>query len=236
MSTQREPKIFAGDRLRRLRAGRGLAQGELASAIRVSPSYVSQLEADHRPIPSTLRGRIAALFGVAESYFADDEGERLAASLREATGDPLFARPTIAAEEARAAVRSSPEVAERFLALYRAYLALEQQLKAERVGGLANDTVSGKPAFAYEEVRDWMQSHNNYFDALDRGAECLAERETFRAATLREELAHYLRNRHNITIEELPGFLARARCGACGETRRLYRLQVKHRSPAVRSG
>jgi predicted transcriptional regulator/transcriptional regulator with XRE-family HTH domain len=208
MSPQRESKIFAGDRLRRLRVSRGMAQAELARAIRVSPSYVSQLEADLRPIPSALRGRIAAQFGVAESYFADDDGERLAASLREATGDPLFAQPTVGVEEARAAVRASPDVVERFLTLYRAYLALDQRFKTERINGLTYDSAAGSPAFAYDEVRDWMQSHYNYFDALDRAAERLAEQENFCSATLREDLARYLRSRHDITIQELPTLLA----------------------------
>jgi predicted transcriptional regulator/transcriptional regulator with XRE-family HTH domain len=208
MSAQRESKVFAGDRLRRLRSSRGMAQGELASAVRVSPSYVSQLEADLRPMPSALRGRIAALFGVAEGYFADDDGERLAASLREATGDPLFAQPTVPAEEARAAVRASPVVAERFLTLYRAYLALDQRFKAERINSLTHDPVAASPGFAYDEVREWMQSHHNYFDALDRAAERLAEQENFHAATLREDLARYLQNRHNIATRELPTLLA----------------------------
>ena len=132
---RRDAKIFAGDRLRRLREGRGMAQGALARALTVSPSYLSQIEADLRPIPPDLRrSRIAPLFGVSESYFADDDDERLVASLREATGDPLFAHATVTAEEARAVVRAAPDVANRFLTLYRAYLERDEQLQAQREG------------------------------------------------------------------------------------------------------
>ena len=208
MTARRESKIFAGDRLRRLRIGRGMTQGELACAVSVSPSYLSQMEADIRPIPAALRERVAAVFSVSGSYFADDDDEHLAANLREATGDPLFGRPTVASEEVRAAVRASPEIAQRFLTLYRAYLALHEELQTQRVGGRTREDASRPPHFAYDEVRDWVQSHHNYFDALDRAAEQLADQERFGAATLRDDLTRYLKNRHNITVREAPNLLA----------------------------
>jgi predicted transcriptional regulator/transcriptional regulator with XRE-family HTH domain len=208
MAIERESKVFAGERLRRLRVSRGLAQRKLAETIAVSPSYLSQMEADLRPIPVALRSRLSELFGIADSYFGDDDDERLAASLREATGDPLFGRRTVAAEETRATVRASPEIAERFLTLYRAYLALDEQLNVQRGDGVAGDSAGPAPHFAYDEVRDWVQSHHNYFDALDRAAERMAEHEGFTPATLQEDLARYLRDRHNITVRDAPTLLA----------------------------
>ncbi len=207
MATRREFKVFAGDRLRRLREERKQGQGALARTLGVSPSYLSQMEADLRPIPAALRDRVAALFDVDGSYFADDEDEQMAASLREAAGDALFGRPTVSAEEARTAVRAVPDVAGRFLALYRAYLALDERLQDARLQpGQGGGT--GVPHFAYEEVRDWVQANHNYFDELDRAAEALAEREGFGSATLRADLARFLYERHGIAVQDAPTLLA----------------------------
>lgn len=203
MQARRDPKVFAGDRLRRLRIGRGLGQGELAHAVGVSPSYLSQMEAELRPIPAALRSRLASLLAVPETHFANDDDERLAAGLREATGDPLFGQKPVLAEEARAAVRAAPGVAERFLTLYQAYVALSEQFQTQRHGSSA--AVGGAaPQFAYDEVRDWVQSHRNYFDDLDRAAERLSEQQGFSPATLREGLACYLQDRHGITVVDVP--------------------------------
>jgi transcriptional regulator with XRE-family HTH domain len=46
----RPKKIFAGERLRRLREGRGISQAELARRLDLSPSYLNQMENDHRPL------------------------------------------------------------------------------------------------------------------------------------------------------------------------------------------
>lgn len=199
-------KIFAGDRLRRLREGSRMAEGELARTLAVSPSYLSQIEADLRPIPASLRSRIVVLFGVSNSYFADDNDELLAANLREATGDPLFNGATITADEARAAVRATPEVANRFLGLYRAYLERDEQVHALRDRASLR-SASVTPHFAYDEVRDWVQADHNYFDTLDRAAERLHQQQRFGSATLREDLARYLADQHGISVLDTPMLL-----------------------------
>ncbi len=210
MTTRRDPKVFAGDRLRRLRLGRGMGQGALARETGVSPSYLSQIEADLRPIPAALRSRIAAVFGVAASHFAADDDERLAASLLEATADPVFGEGPVSLEEARACVRAAPAAAGRFITLYRAYLALDEQLQTRRDPGRdhARGPEPPTPHFGYDEVRDWVQSHNNHFDVLDRAAERLAEAHGMTGPSLREDLARYLRDRHGITVVDAPALLA----------------------------
>ena len=206
MHPRRDSKVFAGDRLRRLRDGRGMGQGALARAVGVSPSYLSQIEADLRPIPAALRRRIAAVFGVADSHFAADGDERLAASLLEATADPVFGQGAVSPEEARACVRAAPQAAERFITLYRAYVALDEQMQTRREPHAGPDAVT--PHFGYDEVRDWVQSHNNHFDGLDHAAERLAEAGGFTGPTLREDLARCLRDRHGITVVDTPALLA----------------------------
>lgn len=229
----KEPKIFAGDRLRRLRRGRGLGQGAMARGLGISPSYLSQIEADLRPMPAALRGRAAAWLGVPESLFADADDERLAGSLREATGDPLFGRATVPAEEARAAVRAAPELAERFLELYRAYLALDEQHQALRARGMAGEDFAGVPHFPYDEVRDWVQSRQNHFDRLDRAAEALAGRIGRGGAPTQDDLARHLLDRHGIAVADDPSLLAQGTVWRLQRVERVLAL-AQEAAPASR--
>ncbi|UFN48117.1 short-chain fatty acyl-CoA regulator family protein [Roseomonas sp. OT10] len=208
-STLKEPKVFAGDRLRRLRLSRGLSQAALARSLAVSASYLSQMEADLRPMPPALRIRAAECLGVPEGLFGDGDDDRIAGSLREATGDPLFGRATVSAEEARAAIRAAPEVAERFLVLYRAYLALDEQHQALRSRAAASgEEFAAIPHFPYDEVRDWVQAHRNHFDELDQAAEALAERIGRQGPPTHDDLIRHLRDAHGIAVADDPEMLS----------------------------
>ncbi len=201
-------KIFAGARLRRLRESRGISQAELARRLGLSPSYLNQIENDHRPLALANLPRLCTLFGVEPEYFSDAEDLRHAADLREATGDPIFGDSLISHAEAEAAVRSAPEVAQRFLRLYRAWRALNEENAILRV--LKENEAPREPAASrmpYDEVRDWVQSRRNYFDSLDRAAEDLAERNGFGTDDRWEDFTHYFRQRHNIEIDRAPGLL-----------------------------
>jgi predicted transcriptional regulator/DNA-binding XRE family transcriptional regulator len=197
-------KLFAGDRLRRLREQRGTTQAALADALEISPAYLSQIEADHRPITRKLLTRLGRLFRLDANYFSDDDDLRLASELRESASDPLFGS-AVSSDEASAAVRVAPDIAQRFLHLYRAYLALEEEHSSLR--NIVHDDMGATSRFPYDEVRDWVQSKRNHFDVLDRAAEKLAAAKTFRPENRGEDLVRYLRDAYRIRIEYAPGAL-----------------------------
>ncbi|MBV8868765.1 MAG: helix-turn-helix domain-containing protein, partial [Acetobacteraceae bacterium] len=196
----KDTKIFAGDRLRRLRERRTLKQAALADALGISASYLSQIEADQRPLTPALLSRLADLLGIRPNYFADIEDARRASDLREATGDPLFGAGPVTLSEARAAMRAAPDVTQRFLTLYRAYLALEEEVQTGRAHRAGRE-FEPDSRFPYDEVRDWLQSVRNYFHPLDLAAEQLSEDRRFGRLTLAEDLARYLRDHHRIAVE-----------------------------------
>lgn len=196
-------KIFAGDRLYRLREQRRMTQTALAEALRISPSYLSQIESDQRPLTRDLLLRIARLFGVQPGYFADEEDLRHANELREAASDPLFGAG-ITVAEAASAVRVAPTIANRFLHLYRALLALEEECRSLQTSITFND--AGSPSrFPYDEVRDWVQSKRNYFDVLDRAAERLSKSRGFRSENRGDDIVRHLRDAHGIKVETEAG-------------------------------
>jgi XRE family transcriptional regulator, fatty acid utilization regulator len=192
-------KVFAGDRLRRLREQRGTTQAALAEALDISPGYLSQIEADQRPITRDLLLRLCQLFSLETGYFANDDDLRLTSELRESASDPQFGA-VVSGDEASAAVRAAPDIAQRFLHLYRAYLALEEEHRSLQTS-IAHEGVGAASRFPYDEVRDWVQSKRNHFDVLDRAAEQLARAKNFRPENRGEDFVKYLRDAYGIRTE-----------------------------------
>src|SRR5579859_1724087 len=108
MATDR--KLFAGERVRRLREGAGLSQAAIARALTLSPSYLNQIERNQRPLPRPVMRRLCERFDVGVGYFADDEDLRQVHDLREATADPLFGGAPVDLAEVQAAVRAAPAI------------------------------------------------------------------------------------------------------------------------------
>jgi predicted transcriptional regulator/transcriptional regulator with XRE-family HTH domain len=200
-------KIMAGDRLRRLRTERDMTQAAAADALRISPGYLSQIEADQRPITRELLQRLTRLFSLPPGYFSDDEDLRLASELRESASDPMFGA-AVSPDEANSVVRVAPDLAQRFLHLYRSYLALEEEHRSLQTN-IAQEGSGAASRFPYDEVRDWVQSKRNHFDVLDLAAEKLATANDFRPENRGEDLAKYMRDAHRIRIEHAPEALDR---------------------------
>jgi predicted transcriptional regulator/DNA-binding XRE family transcriptional regulator len=195
-----EKKIFAGDRLRRLREQAGLKQAELAQDLGLSASYLNQIERDQRPLTPRLLARLAEMLNVPPTYFAGTEDARRESQLREDLGDPLFRAIPGADSQLHALIRAAPAFADAFMVLYRAYTAQSEERQL-----LLN---APAPRFPYDEVRDWVQSRQNHFGALDHEAEAMFAERNFSSATLRDDLRRYLRDVHGIATGSSEGLLA----------------------------
>lgn len=166
-------RIFAGERLKALRAERGLNQAAMGQLLEISTSYLSQLENDDRPLTPALVERLARAFPLDWREIGAGEAETRLAALREANADPLFAESIDPAQLARFA-EQQPALAERFIALHEAYRRAGQRL--QMVDEALASEATGIARLPWEEVRDWFHLANNYVDGLDRAAEALAER------------------------------------------------------------
>ena len=164
-------RLFAGERLKALRAERGLSQGAMGELLGISPSYLSQLEHDDRPLTPVLVERLSRAFPLDWREIGAGDAETRLAALREANADPLFPEALDAAQLARFA-EQQPALAERFVALHEAYRRAGQRLQMIDEA-LTADTAGG-PRLPWEEVRDWFHLAGNYVDGIDRAAEALA--------------------------------------------------------------
>ncbi|ODT76862.1 MAG: Cro/Cl family transcriptional regulator [Pelagibacterium sp. SCN 64-44] len=191
-------KVFAGARLRALRAQHRLTQAELAARLDISPSYVNQLESNQRPLTAAVMLALADSFNLDLSSLATDASDRLVMDLREALADPVFGEAAPNLQELKSVATNAPDMARAVLQLYEAYRKTNERL-AGMDAALSRDPQSGVTT-AYEEVRDFFHYADNYIDPLDRAAEALAgELGEFGPDRLRR-LIDYCAEMHNIRV------------------------------------
>jgi predicted transcriptional regulator/DNA-binding XRE family transcriptional regulator len=192
-------RIFAGAQLRILRERRKVAQAELAAQLGISPSYLSQLEHDDRPLTARLIERVASLFPLDWPEFPGEDTDQLVLMLREAASDPLFAEPMPLDTVARIA-EQQPAFARRFVALHEALRRANQRL--EMIDEALTVDADDGARLPWEEVRDWFHLANNYVDPIDRAAEKLAIAIAGDGeVTSTEVLRRHLWDKHASTVE-----------------------------------
>ena len=80
-------KTFMGVPLRSLREQRGLTQAALAQALKVSSSYLNQIENNQRPLTVNVLLRLQAAFGIDLQQFSQDAQARQLGELRKVLSD-----------------------------------------------------------------------------------------------------------------------------------------------------
>ena len=194
-------KLFIGPRVKALREARGWTLSVSAQELGVSISYLSQIEANQRPVTARIIAALGDTFGVAAAALDADDGQRLVADLREALADEARAEAPVTLSEIRQVAIQSPAFARRYLDLHRAFRRLDERLKlADEAVGL-DEAVAASSLLPYEEVRDFFNDKNNYIDALDRAAEALAAQVGLDdEASTERALAAYLADRHRVSV------------------------------------
>lgn len=191
-------KTFAGVRLRRLRAERGMSQIAMAQQLGVSPSYLNQLEQNQRPLTVAVLLKIHRTLGVDIQQFSEDEEARLVASLREALAD---APESVTLPELKEVASQMPALGRALVALHRRNVEAMERLEAMalRLGDDRSDMAAPR-ATPFEVVRDFFFTHQNHFDSIDRAAEALAAESRAGGGPLVEWLIQRLTKRHGVRV------------------------------------
>ena len=180
MATQ---KLYAGAKLREIRARLALTQKIFADKLGVSLPYLNQMENNHRPVSASVVLALAQEFGLDVTELTVGESERLVSDMREALADPVFAKTAPPLADLRLAASNAPALARAFLDLHRAYRQTHERL-ASLDEALGRDDAALR-ASPWEEVRDFFHYCDNYIDAIDRAAEHFAASATPRQDTLK---------------------------------------------------
>ncbi|HZZ31819.1 MAG TPA: short-chain fatty acyl-CoA regulator family protein [Phenylobacterium sp.] len=204
-----ERGLYVGPRLRRMRRDLGLTQADMAAALEVSASYIALLERNNRPLTAGLLLKLAQTYDIdvtALGSGAAEDSARLQAVLK----DPIFAGLEWAPNDLTDMATNYPGISEALLRLYTTYQ--EGQLAfADREAGTRRDEADDA-SDPVADSRRFLAARRNSFPTLDDAAERLAQ-----AIGARDNLAGYLRDRHDLRVRRVPpSFMV-------GSTRRLDR-------------
>lgn len=198
-------KARVGVRLRRFREERGLTQAALAEALEISPSYVTQMESNQRPMTAPVLLKLATVFGVDVSHFSTDEADRLVALLRDAVADPSIGEQ-VAQAEIRELAEAMPAVARYLIEVHRRYrhtLEVNETIARSIDAGTSGQPVSMASPMAYEEVRDLFYAERNYFPTLDKLAEQIFEAADLTLGQMSTGIVERLATLHRTQVVDL---------------------------------
>lgn len=196
MGQEKPIRIFAGHRVRALRRRLTLSQRAMAGRLDISISYLSQIESGDRPLTEGVLARLAAEFPGDWASVDAEEASALLVRAVKACADPSVSDPLDDQREVERMIRQQPPVARRLAALYDELRHREAQLRAldDRIEGSG-----GVERLPWEEVRDWFHVQQNYVDALDRGAEAVAQ--SLAGPAMPEAIEALLGERHGVRVE-----------------------------------
>lgn len=166
-------KTFMGVRLKTLREQRGLTQVALAQLLKLSPSYLNQIENNQRPLSVPVLLRLQSSLGLDLQFFSEDEEARLTAQLQDAVAD-ASAPGGVPLAELQAMAQQMPAMAQALLRLHRRARDAEDRVTALAAGledrGGESTSATLQP---HDEVRDFFYARHNHMAVLDERAEAL---------------------------------------------------------------
>jgi predicted transcriptional regulator/transcriptional regulator with XRE-family HTH domain len=180
-------KVFMGARLQRLREERKMTQAAMAKTLGISPSYLNQIERNQRPLTVPILLRIVSVLEVDPQLFSEHDSASLVADVRDVLAD-LPRSETTSFAELKMLVENMPGVARAILQLQRRYRMVAERaesLEAQFDSNEGNQTAL--PPSADEEVRDYLNSRQNYISELDEAAEGIG---ALTGDALRDRLLH----------------------------------------------
>ncbi len=185
-----DQKLFAGAAVRRIRRANGMTQAAMAEALEVSPSYLTLIERNQRPLTAAIMLRLAQRFDFdARTLTGATPGGGLEA-IRRRLADPLFADLNIDRIQLEDWIAAAPDAAEAF---------------ARAFDRLGTGTAAAMPeSDAIAAVRTEIERWRNHFADLDAAAEAFADELRLASADLYGAIAERLRVKHQLGIRILP--------------------------------
>jgi predicted transcriptional regulator/transcriptional regulator with XRE-family HTH domain len=207
-------KAFMGVQLKALREQRGLTQAALAQALKVSPSYLNQIENNQRPLTVNVLLRLQSAYGVDLQQFSEDAQAQQLGVLRRALADiPDGDQVPIA--ETQMLAQQLPAVSRVILSMHKRIRATEERLSviAEHADDGRSEHTAAAPMQPYEQVREFFYAGHQHLALLDEHAEQLyhqlqtgsAPATASHASRLLVALERRLQAVHGIAVRREPG-------------------------------
>ncbi|QDY71209.1 helix-turn-helix domain-containing protein [Qingshengfaniella alkalisoli] len=205
MSTRGE-KLMIGARLKALRHSLSLTQAQMAAELEVSPSYITLIESNQRPVSVKLLMRLAEVYDLNVSELAPSSNAQLASDLAAAVKDPTLEAADVTRAEVDAALQSAPGIAQALVRMHEKYrsLVLRTQSESNPLSDRDKVEVLEETSKPVDAVREWFYESRNYFDVVDRAAETMAEELALHRSEPHTAMTGRLAA-HGIRVRILPG-------------------------------
>ncbi|MDH3728726.1 MAG: short-chain fatty acyl-CoA regulator family protein [Myxococcales bacterium] len=200
-----ETNAGMGQRLRELRLRRGLQQSEVARRLKISPAYLSLIEKGRRVVQLPLLFQALELYGIAIEDFMSSLGERrVDDGLARLLDEPLL-RSLDLSEEDLASISAEPRMVATITALFNLYKNTRSQLdhavasmaQREREAGEDEVRFDYSP---YDEVTDFLEQHDNWFEALEERAQQFRRDAAFGRRVSSDDLERGLREQLGVRV------------------------------------
>ena len=169
----------------------------MAADLEISPSYVTLIERNQRPLSADLLLRLAETYDLDLATFSGGEDETLA-QLEAALADPIFQDLSVTRDDVRDLLAANPAMGDAVAALFQAYRNGQAALLETRAAGRSG------PLDPVEEARDFIAQAQNHFPALDEAGEETARALAIGRRPLFEALGERFKKQHNLTLRVMP--------------------------------
>ncbi len=200
-----EQKIFAGPRIRRIRAGLNLTQTSMAEELGISASYLNLIERNQRPLTVQLLLKLASTYKLDLDELQGVGNENLVGQLKEVFSDPLLAGEIFDRSELIEFTEATPNVANAMVKLYRGY-----RESLERLSGLSSmmaeegsDAAKTAARLPVDEMRQALEQRSTYVPAIEQAAEKLIGQLDMRDG-LMTALKRWLSHERGLVVQIMP--------------------------------
>ncbi|MEM9862738.1 MAG: short-chain fatty acyl-CoA regulator family protein [Myxococcota bacterium] len=193
-----------GRRLRALRLERGLAQGEVARRLAVSPAYLSLIEQGKRAMQLPLLFAALELFGVPAEAFMDSLAPKDAPSFERLRADPVIAGLGIddAALKDLAGQPGALRAFEQLVERHRQVRGRLEGLMGSLEGERRSEDQLRFDVHPFEEIASFLETHSNYFASLEHRADGLRDEASLGEHASSRELASVLSTHLDVRVVE----------------------------------
>lgn len=201
-----ETNAGMGQRLRELRLRRGLQQSEVARRLEISPAYLSLIEKGRRVVQLPLLFQALELYGIPVEDFMSSLGERpVDDGLARLLDEPLL-RSLNLNEEDLASISAEPRMVATITVLFNLYKNTRSQLdhvmasmaQRERQAGEDDVRFDYSP---YDEVTDFLEQNDNWFEALEERAQQFRRDSTLGRRVTSDDLERGLREQLEVRVQ-----------------------------------
>lgn len=200
-----DQKLFAGQRVRRVRKERGLTQARMADDLGISTSYLNLIERNQRPLTAQTLLKLADAYEIDLKEFSGSGEARAMTQLQEVFRDPMF-DDRIGETEIKDMAAASPAAAEAINQLFHAWREANENAAelAEQLAGSAGGASPESLRSPVEEVRDFLTRHGNHFPELEEAAQALHDRASLSRESMYAGLAEHLTASVQVGVNVVP--------------------------------